>query len=250
MNDSHGAPGGASTSLVGQRVSVDVVVPIYNEEGSLDEFYARVQRIGLGDRLIFVDNASTDGSLARIERYPDVRLIRHSINEGYGASIRDGFSAGSADLVIIIDADLEYAPETIPALLAALRDHPVVYASRFCGPTPPAMPLFRRIGNRVFSLLCNRLFGLRTTDVYTGMKGLRRRAVPVDRLRQNGFVHAAEIAALIALSGHRIHEVPVTYVPRQRGRSKMRHLPETLKLTGYILTCWFWYVVLRRPFGR
>ena len=226
---------------------VDIVVPVFNEAASIDEFYGRVQPTGLAGRLIFVDNASTDATVARIAAHPDVRLIRHDRNEGYGASIRDGITASDAELIVIIDADLEYPPEAIPRLLAALQDHPVVYGSRFLGSRPPSMPLFRRAGNRLFSVLFDRLFGVHTTDLYTGMKAFRRAALPLHCLQQTGFEHAAEIAVLTALAGLRIHEIPITYSVRRTGRSKMRHIPETARLAKYIVDCWIRYVVLKRP---
>lgn len=221
---------------------VDIVVPVLNEEASIDEFYARVDRLGYASSLIVVDNASTDGTLARLARYPAVRVVRHATNEGYGASIRDGMAAGSAELVVVMDADLEYPPEAIPRLVEKLGDHAVVYGSRFLGQQPP-MALARRLGNRLVTGLFNRLYGQETTDLYTGMKGLRRDALPLGELRRNGFDHAVEIAVLVARAGHRIRDVAVAYTPRQQGRSKMQHLPETVKLLSLLL----WYRLRARP---
>jgi glycosyltransferase involved in cell wall biosynthesis len=227
--------------------SVDIVVPVFNEEACVDEFYARVARIGLASALVFVDNASTDGTVALLERHPGMRLIRHARNEGYGASIRHGMAASDAELVVVIDADLEYPPEAIPTLIAALGDHDVVYASRFLGPNPPAMPLARRVGNRFVSALYNLLFRQHATDLYTGMKGMRRQALPLANLERDGFEHGVELAAMIALAGRRIHDVPVDYVPRTRGASKMRHVPESLKLVAYLVGYWMRCAVLGRP---
>jgi glycosyltransferase involved in cell wall biosynthesis len=213
----------------------DIVVPVFNEEAYIDEFVARLEAIGYADRLIFVDNASTDGTVERITRHARGRLIRHARNEGYGASIRDGIAAGDGDAVVIIDGDLEYPPESIPALLEALERYPVVYCSRFLGGRRPAMSPVRAFGNRAMSGLYNVLYGQRVTDLYTGMKGMRRDAVPLHRLRKSGFEHAAEIATVIALAGQPIHEIAIDYRPRERGVSKMRHVPEALKLCFYIV---------------
>lgn len=215
--------------------AVDIIVPVLNEADNVDEFIARVQRQGLAESLVFIDNGSTDGTLERLARYPFVTVIRHARNEGYGASICDGIRATAADRIVIIDADLEYPPEALPQLLAALDDAAVVYGSRFRTATPAAMPLLRRLGNTLASGVYNRLYGQQVTDLYTGMKGLRRAAVPLRHLRRTGFEHAAELSALIALSGHRIAEIGVAYAPRQRGRSKMRHLPEALKLIAALI---------------
>jgi glycosyltransferase involved in cell wall biosynthesis len=224
--------------------AVDIVVPILNEVESLDPFLARVERLGLREALLFVDNGSTDGTLERLAER-GARVLRHDANLGYGASVRDGINAGGGEKIVIIDADLEYPPEAIPRLLDALDAEPVVYCSRFLGAAPPPMPAFRLLGNRLLSGLANRLYGQATTDLYTGMKGQRRRALPLAALRRDGFEHGAEIAALIAFSGHRIAEIGVEYTPRQRGASKMRHIPETAKLVAYL--CWYW---LRGTFTR
>src|SRR5687767_1215961 len=126
------------------RTAIDVIVPVYNEEACIDEFYRRVSQAGYGSSLIVVDNASTDRTVERLQRYPDVRLIRHESNLGYGASIRDGLALSQAEVVVIIDADLEYPPEAISDLVAALKHHSVVYASRFLAGRPGAMPFIRR----------------------------------------------------------------------------------------------------------
>ncbi len=225
--------------------SLDIIVPVFNEEESIDEFHDRMARLALADALLFVDNASTDGTVARITRHGS-RLLRHARNEGYGASIRHGIAASDGERIVIIDADLEYPPEAVPAIVVALDRHPVVYASRFLG-APPEMAPLRRAGNHVVSRLFNVLYRQHTTDLYTGMKGLRRAALPLGNLRRDGFEHCVELAALITLEGHRIHDIPVVYRPRQRGRSKMRHVPETAKLLAYLVRYWARCVVFRLP---
>ena len=97
---------------------------------------------------------------------------------------------------------------------------------------------FRRIGNAAVSSLFNVLYRQRTSDLYTGMKGMRRDALPLGQLRRDGFEHGVELATLITVPGHRIHDVPVEYQPRQRGASKMRHGPETAKLLAHLLRYW------------
>src|SRR5262249_7325827 len=93
----------------------------------------------------------------------------------------------------------------------------------------------RRIGNAAMSRFYNLLFGQHVTDFATGMKAVRRSALPLERLRQNGFEHGAEIAALAALEGCAIDEIVVEYRPRAHGRSKMRHVHEAVKVLWYLL---------------
>jgi glycosyltransferase involved in cell wall biosynthesis len=216
--------------------SVAIVVPVFNERESVPEFYERVKRIGLASGLIWVDNASTDGTTDEIARNPNARIIRHERNLGYGASIRDGLAAsGRAQKIVIIDADLEYPPESIPELVVALDRHAVVYGSRFLPPLKPAMSHLRRVGNRMVSGLFNILYGQKTTDFYTGLKALRREAVDALSLTQGGFEHVVEMGSQLARAGIRIHEVPVPYAPRIRGVSKMRHIPETIKYLWFLV---------------
>jgi glycosyltransferase involved in cell wall biosynthesis len=227
-------------------VNVDIVVPVHNEEMYIDEFIARVDALGLREALIFVDNASTDGTVPCIERHTGVRLVRHDRNAGYGASIRDGIAGSLAAVIVIIDADLEYPPEAIPQLLTAIDNHAVVYGSRFRGDLRPDMPWARRFGNTVISKVFNVLFRQATTDLYTGMKALRREVAQSLALSRNGFEHVAEMGVQLAQAGHHIYEIPVSYAPRTRGVSKMRHMRETSKYTWFIGTSWLRLRVFRR----
>ena len=226
--------------------AVDIIVPVYNEEACVDEFVDRVTAIGLREALIFIDNASTDLTVQCIEHHAGVRLVRHDRNAGYGASIRDGIARSGAAAIVIIDVDLEYPPESIPDLLAALDRHPVVYGSRFLGDGQPDMSWIRKYGNSLISGVFNTLFRQTTTDLYTGMKALRRDALDSLTLRRDGFEHVAEMGVQLAQAGYRIYEMPVTYAPRASGVSKMRHLRETAMYAWLIVTAWLRFRVLRR----
>jgi len=229
-----------------ERIDVDIVVPVHNEEAYIDEFIARVDVLGLREALIFVDNASTDGTVACIQRHMGVRLVRHDRNAGYGASIRDGIASSRASVIVIIDADLEYPPAAIPELLAAVHRHPVVYASRFMGDQPPDMPWIRRFGNSMISGVFNFLFSQTTTDLYTGMKALRREVTQSLLFTRDGFEHVAEMGVHLAQAGYRIREISVSYAPRTRGVSKMRHMRETVKYIWFIGVSWFRFRVCRQ----
>jgi len=214
---------------------VDVVVPVLNEVEMLPRFLARVAALGMDLRLICVDNGSTDGTLELLRSRPEITLLEHGRNLGYGRSLADGLRASRAPRVVIIDADCEYPPEAIPVLLAGLESAPVVYASRFLGGGPLDMSPLRRAGNRLLTDIFNLLYGQRLTDLYTGMKALRREAFQGLALRYNGFEHVVELAAGLAGRGLALAEAPVAYTPRQTGRSKMRHLPEVLKALWVLL---------------
>ncbi len=159
---------------------VDVVVPVFNEAETIPALLERLRSSCPGAALIFVDNGSTDATCDLLEAAPDVTLVRHATNLGYGRSLRDGIAAGGRERVVQIDADLEYRPEDIPAVVTALDDFEAVYGSRFQGRRLPlaGMSATRRFGNRVVTRLFDALFGQDLSDLYTGLRGFRRAALP------------------------------------------------------------------------
>lgn len=219
---------------------VDIIVPVYNERDNLPPLLERLRALpgSSSFHLVFVDNASTDGSAEFLAGIPDVTLVRHPRNLGYGASLRSGMAAAKTDRWVLIDADGEYPPECIPQLLQKLADHNVVYASRLLGKKSArqaGMPLFKCLGNHMISAAYNLLFGQNTTDLYTGCKALRRQCMRNINLQRDGFEQVLEMAAHLAVRGYHIREVAVDFVPRSHGRSKMLHLSESLKYVFWLL---------------
>lgn len=226
------------------RSHVDVVVPVYNEQDILQEFYRRLMGLPIHVHPIFIDNASTDSSLQILKSFPETTIIEHSRNEGYGASMRDGIGRATSDRIVIIDADCEYPPEAIPDMVHRLETCDVVYASRFLEKQQTRMPWSKVQGNKLITRLFNLLFHQNFTDLYTGAKAFRRTAVTALPMEQNGFEHVLEFAAHMARNGNRIEEIHVTFHPRRTGVSKMAHLSETAKYFYYLL---YYYYTLKKP---
>tara|TARA_R110000823_G_scaffold304249_1_gene425884 strand:+ start:6658 stop:7338 length:681 start_codon:yes stop_codon:yes gene_type:complete len=222
----------------------DVIVPVYNEEDILEDFYRRVMALKLDLHLIFIDNASTDSSLQILESFPGVDIIRHDNNEGYGSSLVDGIRHGTNDNIIVIDADCEYPPEVIPAILASLENHDVVYTSRLMGrgsSDDAKMPYLKYLGNEIISSLYNRLFRQNVTDLYTGCKGFKRSCVEGINFERMGFEHVLELSCRLSQRGYRILDIPIDFDPRRTGSSKMNHVSETTK---------FLYLLFRYRLGQ
>lgn len=220
----------SETTVESGGEAVDVIVPVLNEREMLPRFVDRMASLDGEYRLIIVDNGSSDGTLEYLRGLPGIRLIEHGEDLGYGRSLVDGMAAAAADTIVIIDADCEYPPEEIPALVGRIRaGERVVYASRFLAGASPQMSATRFWGNRYLTFMFNLLYRQRLTDLYTGMKAMRREAVAGFHFERDGFEHVAELAALLSRRGLVISEVPVRYEPRSTGSSKMRHVPELLK---------------------
>lgn len=218
---------------------LDVVVPVFNEAATLPALLERLRAACPGAALIFVDNGSTDATCALLEAAGDVTLVRHAENLGYGRSLRDGIAAGERPWIVQIDADLEYRPEDIPAVIAELARFEAVYGSRFLGRSGPmpGMSALRRMGNRVVTGLFDRLYGQDLSDLYTGLRAFRREALTA-ACHCEGFEYVFEVAARLVRGGGRIGEVAIGYDARETGASKMRHVPEFLKFA-------YWLVRLR-----
>ncbi len=219
--------------------SIDVIIPVYNEEKGIRSFYDRIRQIPLNLNLIFIDNASEDDSLSILESLPDVSIIRHSKNEGYGSSICDGIQQSSGDIIVIIDVDCEYPPEYIPDLIDSLDDSDVVYASRFLEKSQVRMPILKTFGNKLITGLFNRLFDQKLTDLYTGFKVLKRSALEGIKLEKKGFEHVLEMGVEFSRRQRRITEVFVPFSPRSTDQSKMKHVGETAK---YLYLIFYYYL--------
>lgn len=194
---------------------LSVVMPVYNERGTIDEIVARVLAVPLRIELIVVDDGSTDGTrdrLVELQRERGFVLLLQPHNQGKGAALRAGFDRVTGDVVVIQDADLEYSPEEYPELIELICQGraDVVYGSRFLG--RHRVFLFTHyVGNRLLTLVTNVLFNTILTDMETCYKAMRIEVLRSFRLRSDGFGIEPEITAKIFKRRYRVYEVPITY---------------------------------------
>lgn len=196
---------------------IAIVMPIHNEEHRIARAIARVP--AFVDWIIAVDDASTDGTAARLLRMTDMRLtvIRHAANRGVGAATKTGYRralATAADLIAVMDGDGQMDGGDLPALLdRAITGADFVKGNRFLHPRSlDAMPFARFVGNRVFSFLTRRAARHRASlDAQCGYTVIRRAALmklPLDGLyNRYGFPNEMLFAATRARL--RVASVPV-----------------------------------------
>jgi glycosyltransferase involved in cell wall biosynthesis len=207
-------------------MKLSVVIPVYNEAGTIAEVVRRVQATGLETEIIVVNDASADGTREAIDALaagqPNLRVFHHEVNRGKGAALRTGFEQVTGDIVIIQDADLEYHPREYPKLLEPILEYgaDVVYGSRFLGGPHRVLYYWHYVGNCFLTTLSNIMTNLNLTDMETCYKVFRAEVLPSLRLRSNRFTIEPEITAKVARHGLVIYEVPISYMGRSYSEGK------------------------------
>ena len=207
------------------RRCLSVIIPCYNEQGTIASLIALVQSSPWVQEIIVVDDGSQDKSREILEAIsdPQVRVIMHSVNQGKGAALRTGISHATADFVIVQDADLEYDPSEYPLVLEPLLDDraDVVFGSRFLsGRTHRVLYFWPSIGNRFLTLMSNMFTDLNLTDMETCYKCFRREVIQSIDIEEDRFGFEPEITAKLAKLRLRIYEVGISYSGRTYDEGK------------------------------
>jgi glycosyltransferase involved in cell wall biosynthesis len=200
-------------------MKLSVVIPVYNEKGTIREIYDSVRAVDIDKEIILVDDCSTDGTREILQGLADetTRVFMHDRNMGKGAALRTGFRNATGDIVIIQDADLEYDPHQYPKLIQPILDGKadVVYGSRFVtGDYRRVLFFWHMLGNKFLTLLSNMLTNLNLSDMETCYKVFRREVLEKITIEENRFGFEPEITAKIAKMDLRIYEIGISYSGR------------------------------------
>jgi dolichol-phosphate mannosyltransferase len=209
-----------------------VIVPTYNERENIDPLLERLLAQPHGLDVLVVDDGSPDGTAALVERWreksPRVHLLRRPGKLGLGSAYRDGFRYAlqhGAEYIFEMDADFSHDPEAIGDFLEAAKDADVVLGSRYLhGVTVVNWPLSRLILSYSANVYTRLVTGMPIADATGGYKCFRRRAleaIPLDRVRTEGYGFQIEMSYRCWRRGFRIKEIPIVFVDRRAGISKM-----------------------------
>ncbi len=238
--------GDAAVSIASGRDPFTVVVmPAFRAEHTLEKTVASLPRDGI-DHLLLVDDASPDGTVTlAVSLGLDVR--RHSKNAGYGANQKTCYTealAMGATIVVLLHPDFQYDPGSVPALVTPIRsgEADMTFGSRFAAGADPrrgGMPNYRFYGNRITTVLENRLLGTRFTEMHSGMRAYRREvleALPFTSYSDD-FDFDTQLLVDAHLHRFRIVEVaiPTLYTKESSSISVSRSLKYVVRSLGI---CW------------
>jgi len=208
-------------------MKLSILIPVFNEEATLEAIIARVQATPHEKELLIVDDCSSDDSpriLAELaKRWANLRLFRHEVNKGKGAALATALAHVSGDVVLIQDADLEYDPADYVQLLRPIEEGhaDVVFGSRFQGGSYSRAHLYHHyLGNRLLTTLSNLVTNLNLTDMETCYKVFRAEVAKKLDIRSRTFAVEPEITCKVARMRVRVYEVPIRYAGRDFAAGK------------------------------
>jgi dolichol-phosphate mannosyltransferase len=225
-------------------------LPTYDERENLEAMIVALGEVldTSSDRVLVIDDGSPDGTGEIADRLaaelPWVSVLHRETKEGIGPAYVAGFRhalAGDAKLVLEMDCDFSHDPADVPRLIAATEAADLVLGSRYApGGGTANWGLLRRIVSRGGCLYAQAILGLRVRDLTGGFKCFRREAleaIDLDALSAHGYAFQIETTYRVKRAGLRVQEVPITFVERRAGNSKM---------TGSIVAEAIWRVPLLR----
>ena len=240
---------------------LSILVPVYNERAVVETSLAKVLAAplpdGVGREIILVDDCSTDGTTAILERivaaHPEIRLIYKPVNEGKGAAIRTAIQHATGDFCLVQDADLEYDPNEYSRLLRPLLDGhaDAVFGSRYLAAEQSrVLPYWHSLMNKTLTTLSNMFSNLNLTDMETCYKVFRTDLLKSIPIRSNRFGFEPEITMKASKRKLRIYEVPISYHGRTFEEGKKIGWKDGVKALGAILYFWLIDDLYVEPYGR
>ena len=206
-------------------MDVSVVIPVFNEESTLQTIFTRIKNTQIPSEIIFIDDGSTDSTpqiIKKLQEDPSVRVITFPVNRGKGAAVSAGIKAAHGEIIILQDADLEYNPGEYEKLLSPFEKNQakVVYGTRFMTNNKDTSYFLHFVANKILTLITNILYKSSLNDMETGYKIFRKDIFEQLQIKANRFDFEPEFTAKILKRKIKIYEVPITFKPRNYAQGK------------------------------
>jgi dolichol-phosphate mannosyltransferase len=209
-----------------------VVLPTYNEAETIEEVLRRVRLACPEARVLVVDDGSPDGTADLAEKVAEglgaIDVMRRDERRGLGEAYRAGFAWGlheGAEALVEMDSDLSHDPGALPSLIGALADHDLAIGSRYVpGGSIPNWRLHRRLLSKFGNVYSSVMLGVPVRDMTSGYRVYRAellRSMDIETVKADGYGFQIEMTYRAAQRGARIVEVPISFVDRELGKSKM-----------------------------
>lgn len=210
-----------------------IIIPTYNERENIVPLLDRIFQLGIQHlHVLVIDDNSPDGTAEEVKKYqqtnPSVHLIRREGKLGLGTAYVEGFKyalANGYDLIFEMDADFSHDPKYLPDMLEAIKDADLVIGSRYLtGINVINWPLRRLMLSYWANTYTRLITGLPIKDATAGFKCFRRKvleAIPLEKIRSNGYSFQIEMNFKAWKRGFRIKEIPIIFYDRTQGSSKM-----------------------------
>lgn len=202
---------------------VTAIVPALNEEATIAEVVSRLLALPVAIQVIVVDDGSTDRTYETLLPFSEqIDILRNENRSGKGNAIRKALPHARGKVTVIQDADLEYVPEELPALVQPILEGKtnVVFGTRFLHGMPKGMALPNKVVNVLLAWSVRLLFGRRVSDEATCYKAIRTELLRGMKLECRRFEFCPEVTAKALRRGEKIVEVPISYVPRSKEAGK------------------------------
>lgn len=214
-----------------------IIIPAYNEREGISQVIESLQslkkRHGNRWEIIMVDDGSTDGTSEMIRNTPDVVLIQHPFNRGYGAALKSGIRHARYNTLVISDADGTYPIQDIPRLLTPLLKSDMVVGAR--GNNDANIPFVRRPAKWILNKLANYLTGMKIPDLNSGLRAMKKDVVmKFVHLLPDGFSFTTTITLAMLTNDYTVEFIPIEYHMRS-GQSKIRPFRDTLNFLQLII---------------
>jgi dolichol-phosphate mannosyltransferase len=210
-----------------------VIIPTYNEGENVEPLVQEIMALAPKTHVVFVDDNSQDDTRTRIEslmqeRPQQVHLIKRERKLGLGTAYVTAFKWAlqrSYKTIVEMDADFSHRPEDLVRIIDAAQNAPVVIGSRYCGSgTTKNWGLLRKIISRGGSFYARSILGMRVKDLTGGFNAWSKEvlnAINIDEIRSEGYSFQIELKYRAALAGFPLKELPIVFVERRAGKSKM-----------------------------